>query len=73
MNKLDKVRVLLPHWIEHNHGHSAEFLQWAETLAAESPEIGKMLHAAAESLQNAEHLLEDALKKQVARWPHRDT
>jgi hypothetical protein len=63
MNKLDKVRVLLPHWIEHNHGHSAEFLQWAENLAVESPEIGKMLRAAAESLQNAEHVLENALKQ----------
>ncbi|MGX9726981.1 MAG: hypothetical protein ACTFAK_06575 [Candidatus Electronema sp. VV] len=63
MNNLGKVRVLLPHWIEHNHGHSAEFLQWAETLAAESPEIGKMLRAAAESLQNAEHILQHAFKQ----------
>ena len=63
MNHLDKLRVLLPHWIEHNHGHSAEFLQWAEQIAAESPEIEKMLRAAAESLQNAEHILQHALKQ----------
>ena len=63
MNTLDKVRVLLPHWIEHNQGHGAEFSQWADKLAAESPEIAKMLRAAAESLKNAEHILEHALKQ----------
>ncbi len=63
MNTLDKVRVLLPHWIEHNQGHGAEFSQWADKLAAESPEIAKMLRAAAESLENAEHMLEHALKQ----------
>ena len=25
----DKLRILLPHWIEHNAEHAAEFRQWA--------------------------------------------
>jgi hypothetical protein len=32
----EKLRVLLPHWIEHNAEHAAEFRQWAE-WAVESP------------------------------------
>jgi len=63
MKNLEKIRVLLPHWLEHNQGHKAEFLQWADNLAAESPEIEKMLRAAAESLQNTEHILQHALKQ----------
>ena len=26
----DKLRVLLPHWIEHNTEHADEFRHWAE-------------------------------------------
>ncbi len=29
MNELDKLRVLIPHWIEHNEEHAHEFQQWA--------------------------------------------
>lgn len=30
MNEIDKLRVLIPHWIEHNQGHAQEFLDWAD-------------------------------------------
>jgi hypothetical protein len=30
MNEIDKLRVLLPHWIEHNEEHAKEFRGWAE-------------------------------------------
>lgn len=32
MNDQEKVRVLLPHWIEHNAEHAAEFRRWAEKV-----------------------------------------
>jgi hypothetical protein len=32
---LEKLRVLLPHWIEHNAEHAAEFRQWAERAGAD--------------------------------------
>lgn len=63
MNNLDKVRVLLPHWLEHNQGHSTEFLQWADKLAAESPETTALLRSAVEALQAAQHALTEALHK----------
>jgi hypothetical protein len=34
INDLDKVRALLPHWIEHNAEHAAEFRDWAERVRA---------------------------------------
>ncbi len=30
MNQLEKLRVLLPHWIEHNRGHAEECRKWAD-------------------------------------------
>jgi hypothetical protein len=30
MKEIDKLRVLLPHWIEHNGEHAKEFRGWAE-------------------------------------------
>lgn len=63
MNNLDKVRVLLPHWLEHNQGHSTEFLQWADKLAAESPETAALLRSAVEALQVAQRALTEALGK----------
>ena len=28
MNEIDKFRILLPHWIEHNKNHEEEFNKW---------------------------------------------
>jgi hypothetical protein len=63
MNDLDKLRVMLPHWINHNQGHGGEFAQWAEKLAGDSPEVARLLHDAAHSLQKAQNCLEAALEK----------
>jgi len=29
MSEQDKLRLLLPHWMEHNAEHAAEFRRWA--------------------------------------------
>ncbi|RUM33558.1 MAG: hypothetical protein DSY58_09055 [Desulfobulbus sp.] len=61
MNNIEKLRVMLPHWIEHNHGHGHEFSLWADKLTVEKPEIAVLLRRAVKSLQDAETALEDAL------------
>ncbi len=63
MNELEKVRVMLPHWLEHNHGHGAEFSRWAEKLKNGSPEIADLLHRAAQALKEAQSCLEAALDR----------
>jgi len=49
MKELEKLRVLLPHWIEHNDEHAAQFREWA-------PRAGQ----AEEDILEAARLLEDA-------------
>ena len=63
MNDLEKLRVMLPHWIEHNLGHGAEFTQWADKLTADTPEVAALLRRAVNYLQQAQSALEDALEK----------
>jgi len=36
-SEVDKLRILLPHWIEHDMEHAAEFRRWAE-VAGEAGE-----------------------------------
>jgi hypothetical protein len=54
----DKLRVLLPHWIDHNGEHAKEFRQWAGRAGpAEQP-----IRAAAELVEEANARLEKALE-----------
>ncbi|MEA3374766.1 MAG: hypothetical protein U9R72_00970 [Chloroflexota bacterium] len=62
---LGKLRVLLPHWIEHNGEHAESFWTWAERaraagdghLAAHIEEAARKIEAANRDLEGAvEHI-----------------
>jgi hypothetical protein len=59
MNEVDKLRVLIPHWIEHNDEHAEEFKRWAEQTDEASPDI----LAAAETMILVNNSLRSALEK----------
>lgn len=58
MNDLEKLRILIPHWIEHNAEHAAELHTWAERMQlAGETDTARRLSAAAELLgQAGDHL-----------------
>jgi hypothetical protein len=58
MNDLEKLQILLPHWIEHNAEHADELRSWADSMQhSDKVDVAKRLFAAAASLQNAgDHL-----------------
>lgn len=33
--ELEKLRILLPHWIEHSHSHQHDFSKWLEVAKNE--------------------------------------
>jgi hypothetical protein len=35
MDNVEKLRVMLQHWIEHNKGHVEEFEKWRATMTAD--------------------------------------
>ena len=47
MNQLEKLQVLLPHWIEHNQGHAGECRKWAEQADNEAVQSNLMAALAA--------------------------
>ncbi len=63
MTETEKIRVLLPHWIEHNSSHEKEFKKWAEILkAAGSQETADLIDNAAASMSRAGKTLSLALE-----------
>jgi len=59
MDEKSKLRVLIPHWIEHNEEHANEFLKWSQFAA----EAGDDILAAVDEMRKANAFLELALKK----------
>jgi len=62
MNDIEKLRALLPHWLEHNQEHGAEFDTWADRAARAGQEVAaQQIRAAAEAMQRANDALQSAL------------
>ncbi len=60
----DKLRVLLPHWMEHNAEHAAEFRDWAEKArAAGQEEVAEDIDTAATELGWVNEALSAALEE----------
>ncbi len=63
-NTIEKLRVLLPHWIEHNNNHIAEFRKWEGKAKKESgEEVAQLLDKAISDMEVAGKSLSDALEK----------
>ena len=64
MTDLQKLRVLLPHWIEHFAEHAAEFREWAERAHVAGQEgPASDIALAAEELEWVNEQLTAALEK----------
>jgi len=64
MTDLDKLQALLPHWVEHNAEHAAEFRLWAERArAAGQAVVAEEIDTAAETLGWVNEALTAALQK----------
>jgi hypothetical protein len=62
MKEAEKLRVLLPHWIEHNSGHETECEKWAEIAQKEGMAgVAEHIFAAVKMMKEANEFLEKAL------------
>ena len=66
MNEVDKLRVLIPHWIEHNEEHAGEFRRWAEEAGSATEDILN----AADLMSRVNQSLAIALEKLGGALPH---
>ena len=64
MTDLQKLRILLSHWIEHNTGHAAEFREWAVRASAAGQEgTARDIALAADEIEWVNEQLAAALEK----------
>lgn len=62
MNDIEKLRTLLPHWIEHNQAHAAEFGNWADSASLAGQDVAaQQIRRAADVMAQANDALEAAL------------
>ncbi len=62
MENVDKLRVLLQHWIEHNQGHAADFEKWQKIMANEDqPAIAEDIANAIKKTEEINTILAKAL------------
>lgn len=62
MTDLATLRALLPHWIEHNAEHAAEFQKWVERMRTlEQEHIAEHLAMAITKMEAANRDLQGAL------------
>jgi hypothetical protein len=69
MDNLEKLRVLLPHWLEHNVSHGQEFAKWADLVEGGNREIADLLRKAANALKDADTSLREALHRSGGEQP----
>ncbi len=65
MNNIEKIRVLLPHWITHNEEHTREFAHWLNILEEEGRKdlaeaLSKCIDAANAITKGLQQILEMA-------------
>ena len=62
MTDLEKLRVLLPHWIAHNHEHIAEIDRWAKLCEdSDNIQVKKALKKAISAAEQVTEKLQYAL------------
>ena len=59
MKEQMKLRILIPHWIEHNQEHAQEFMGYSEAAG----DAAVHLQEAAEQMERVNQALAAALKK----------
>ncbi|MFH0781947.1 MAG: hypothetical protein V2B20_08345 [Pseudomonadota bacterium] len=71
MNNIEKLRVMLQHWIEHNKGHMEEFEKWRATMKDEGQiSLADHIHTTVELMASVNSQLEKTLT--VAGGPKKD-
>ncbi len=63
-NTIKKLQILLPHWIEHNNNHIAEFRKWEGEAQKESElDVAQLLDKAISEMGSVGKTLSEVLEK----------
>jgi hypothetical protein len=59
LHEIDKLRILIPHWIDHNEEHATEFRSWS----SKTDSAAKDIEIAAARMEAVNDALRAALKQ----------
>jgi len=63
MNDGEKLKILLPHWMEHNEEHAASFESWATTMRSTGREdVAVALEKISREARTLQNLFQEAMK-----------
>ncbi len=63
MDEIQKLKILLPHWMEHNDEHAKTYKEWAERMSClGKKEFAEALEAIHRESQKLRRAFEDALR-----------
>lgn len=62
MDSIEKLRVLLQHWIDHNGGHVNDFAKWQKIMTEENnDQMASALSEAMKRMDQVSEVLKNAL------------
>jgi len=61
MDDLNKLQILLQHWLDHNRSHVKEFGKWKDQIAVTHPPISDKIGLILGKMDEINGLLESAL------------
>jgi hypothetical protein len=63
MDELEKLKILLPHWMEHNDEHAKTYKFWAEKMSSlGKKELSEVLGVIHQEIQKLRGRLQEALR-----------
>ena len=63
MDELEKLKILLPHWMEHHDEHAKTYKDWAEKMSSlGKKELSEALEAIYRESQKLRRLFQEALR-----------
>jgi len=63
MDELEKLKILLPHWMEHNDEHAKTYKDWAEKMSSlGKKELSEVLEVIHQESQKLRGVFQEALR-----------
>jgi hypothetical protein len=64
MDELEKLKTLIPHWMEHNDEHAETYKNWAEKMSSsEKSELSEILMRLHQETRTLRELFEEAMRR----------
>ncbi len=61
--ELEKLKILVEHWIEHNEEHIGKYKEWAEKLKGERDDLAELIAESVRYFEKGNEKLAEILRR----------